>query len=155
MAGPDKAANIELDEFAFEIFKQAVARSPINRGGEQQARSAYVKAEAFLNVRDRIRSGELKPAKVDGPVLADCSVPNKHRTDPINMVSTRFGNANLELVNRVKKWLDVNPTPESDPLDIVPRFKSQYPELHWGDTPEQVVASIATARVIFTAYAKA
>lgn len=142
----------ELDECAFEIFKESVARSPVNRGGEQLARASYKKAEAFLATRERVRSGELKQAKPEGPQLNEFCCPNRPKTDPHNLVSTKFGN--LDTVNRVKKWLDQNPTPESDPMDIVHRFKGAFGDLQWGNSDEQMLAAITTARVIFPAFCK-
>jgi hypothetical protein len=148
----DKAQNNELDEFAFEIYKQSVASSANTRGGEQQARASYVKAEAFIAVRDKFRNGELKSVKVDGPRLVECCAPNRPRTDPFNLISERFGD--MTKVSQVKKWLDANPTPESDQMDIVHRFKTQFPEYQWGVKDEDVFASINTARIIFPAFAK-
>lgn len=137
-------ANSELDEFAFEIFKQSVANSPVNRGGEQHARAAYAKAEAFLAVRERVRAGEMKPAKQDGPKLCDVSAPNLRRTHPHNLVSQRFGD--LAKVNRIAKWLDQNPTPESNPDELVDRLKYEFTDLDW-DLP-----TINVARTIFPEY---
>lgn len=140
----EKQNTTELDEFAFEIFKQSVARSPVNRGGEQQARAAYIKAEAFLAVRDKARAGELKAVKSDTPVLADCFAPNLKRNHPFNLVSQKFGDLNK--VNRIAKWLDVNPTPESEPEELVSRINREFPDLSW-DQP-----AINTARAIFPEY---
>lgn len=138
--------NTELDEFAFEIFKQAVARSPVNRGGEQQARAAYQKAEAFLAVRERVRAGDLKAVKQEGPVLTDCWAPNLKRSHPHNLVSQKLGDLNK--VNRIAKFLEQNPTPESDPDELVSRVNREFPDLGW-DLP-----TINTARVVFPEYAK-
>jgi len=143
MAG-EKQSNPELDDFAFEIYKQAVATSPVNRGGEQQARAAYAKAEAFIAVRDRVRAGELKAVKPDGPQLAECSAPKLRRTHPFNLVSSRFGD--LKKVSLISKWLDSNPTPESEPEELVTRINREFPDLSW-DLP-----AINTARVIFPEY---
>lgn len=142
----DTKPNIELDSFAFEIFKEAVAKSPASRGGEQQARAAYVKAEAFMAVRDKVRAGELKAVKPDGPVLADCCAPNLKRTHPFNLVSQRFGS--LEKVNRIAAFLDKNPTPEGEPDELIAKVNREFPDLSW-DLP-----AINTARTIFPAYVK-
>lgn len=136
----------ELDQLAFEIFTQMVAKSPINRGGEQQAKAAYVKAEAFLSVRDRVRAGDMKPVKQEGPVLADYFCPNLKRTHPYNLVSQKMGDLNK--VNRIAKFLEANPTPESDPQELVDRINREFPDLEW-DMPK-----INTARTIFPEYSK-
>lgn len=140
----EKQSNPELDAFAFEIFKEAVAKSPVNRGGEQHARAAYAKAEAFLAVRDRVRAGELKAVKQDGPVMADCFAPNLKRSHPFNLVSQNRGD--ISKVNRIAKWLDANPTPESDPEELVTRINREFTDLSW-DLP-----TINTARAIFPEY---
>jgi hypothetical protein len=153
MAGekPTTESKDELHEKAFEIYSAMVAKSPTGRGGEQQARAAYRKAEAFLAVRDGMQSGTMKASKTDGPVLADCCAPNLHRTHPYNLVSQRFGD--LAKVGRIKKWLDANPTPERDPEELVGRLKEQFPELVW-DTPplNPGTSTINIARAIFPAY---
>jgi hypothetical protein len=141
---PNEKQTTELDQLAFEIFSQMVAKSPANRGGEQQARAAYIKAEAFLAIRDRVRAGELKPAKQDGPVLADCYCPNMRRTHPYNLVSQKQGDLNK--VNRIAQWLDKNPTPERDPEELVARINAEFLDLSW-DLP-----TVNTARLLFPEY---
>lgn len=138
------APTTELDEKAFELFREMVAKSPTGRGGEQQARAAYMKAEAFLKVREAIQDGTIKPSKTDASVLTDCCAPNLHRSHPYNLVSRRFGD--LSKVGKIQQWLDKNPTPESDPDQLVGRIKDAFPELSW-DTP-----AINTARAIFPQY---
>lgn len=140
MAG-EKTASSELDDKAFELFREMVAKSPTGRGGEQQARAAYMKAEAFLTVREAVQSGAIKPSKSDGSMLTDCCAPNLHRSHPYNLVSRRFGD--LKKINRIHEWLVKNPTPERDPEELVGRIKDAFPELSW-DTP-----AINTARAIF------
>ena len=143
----NEKTNPELDQLAFEIFKQTVAGSPVNRGGEQQAISSYAKAEAFLAVREKVRSGAVKPERPTGPKLAEFCAPNLPSTHPHNLVSQRFGS--LDRVVRIKKWLDEHPTPESDPQDLVPQINRQFPDLSW-DLP-----AINTARAIFQSYVPA
>lgn len=134
----------ELDDKAFELFREMVAKSPTGRGGEQQARAAYMKAEAFLTVREAIRSGAMKPTRQEGPALTDCCAPNLRRTHPHNLVSQRFGD--LKRVSVINQWLERNPTPERDPEELVSRINSEFPDLSW-DTP-----AINTARAIFPTY---
>ncbi len=138
----------ELDDLAFQIYSARVAANPVRRGGEQEAIDSYRQAEAFLSTRKRVKAGELKPVVVEGPQLTDCCAPNlPHRTHPHNMVSQRFGD--LARVNRIKRWLDVNPTPENDPAELVHRLNREFTDLNW-DLP-----TINTARAIFGAYAVA
>lgn len=145
---PEEAgvAASDLDAFAFEIYKTAVANHPVKRGGEHMARDAYQKAQAFLAVRDKVRSGALSPEKPRGLQLADCSAPNLRPTHPHNLVSQRFGD--LLRVNRIKKWLDAHPTPEKEPEEVVQQLNREFPELSWD------LAAVNTARVIFPAYAE-
>ena len=138
------AENKELDSLAFDIYARRMASQPILRNAEQEALEAYRKAEAFLVVRENVRSGALSPAKQSGPALSDCSAPNLKRTHPHNLVSQAFGN--LERVNRIKKWLDANPTPEGDPAELTVKLNREFPELGW-DMP-----TVNTARAIFPAY---
>lgn len=142
----ENKTNPELDQFAFEIFKQAVASSPASRGGEQQAMAAYRKAEAFMAIRDRVRSGDTKTVKPDGPALTDCFAPNLKRSHPHNLVSQKFGD--LAKVNRISQFLDKNPTPENEPDELVSKINREFPELSW-DLP-----TINTARAILPAYCK-
>ena len=132
-AAPVKpVANPELESLAFEIFKETVAKIPANRLGEQVAIEAYRKAEAFLKIRDRVRSGEPLVKQADGPQLCDASAPNLKKTHPHNLVSKRFGD--LAKVNRIAKWLGDNPTTETSE------------EMDW-DAP-----TTALARVLLPAY---
>ena len=126
--------NVELDELAFRIYSEMVAKQPANIAAERLALASYRKAESFLSVRGRVRSGELEATEPTGPQLADCSAPNLKKTHPHNLVSQRFGD--LKRVEQIKAWLDKNPTAET------------YPELDW-DVPTTNVA-----RTIFPAYVK-
>jgi hypothetical protein len=134
----------DLDSLAFEIYSARLAH-PQQRGGEHVAIDSYRQAETFLSVRDRARGGKLKAKADDGSTLADCSAPNLRQTHPHNLVSQRFGD--LVKVNRIKAWLDKNPTPESAPEELVGRINREFPELSW-DLP-----TVNTARAIFPAYA--
>lgn len=138
--------NPELDDFAYGIFKEMVASSPASRGGEQQALAAYKKAEAFMAIRDRVRAGETKAVRQEGPALTDCFAPNLKRTHPHNLVSQKFGD--LAKVNRISQFLDKNPTPEGDADELISKINREFPELSW-DLP-----TINTARAILPAYCK-
>lgn len=137
----DKQSTSELDDLAFRIYAERVSSG---RGGEHIAVDAYRKAADFVAVRDKMRAGELNPQKPVGPQLADCSSPNLPKSHPYNLVSQRFGS--LERVAKVKAWLDKNPTPESDPSELIPRLSAAFPDLAW-DLP-----TINAARQIFPAY---
>lgn len=155
MANDKTATSPELDELAFRIYTESVARTSGRRGGDKLAMDSFRKAESFLAVRDKVRSGELKTSSSDGPQLADCCAPNLPRNHPHNMVAAHYTDrksgqsipGDLAKVSRVAKWLAVNPTPESDPDELVQRLRSQFPELTW-DLP-----TINVARAVFPAYA--
>ena len=124
--------NQELDELAFRLYVERAATAAVNRLDEQTAIDCYRKAEAFLAVRDRVRSGEAVTVKPTGPQLADASCPNLKKTHPYNLVSQRFGD--LKRVRQINQWLESHPTADS------------YEELEW-DGP-----TVRTARQIFPAY---
>lgn len=147
--------NKELDALAFEIYSKRVASHPVRRGGERDALDSYRKAEAFLAVRKKVRSGETK-VKDDGLVeLCDCCAPNLPRSHPHNLVAKVFTDrkgtqiqGDLAKVQRIAAWLYKNPTPESDPEELVSRINREFPELNW----EQ--KEVNTARAVFPAYCK-
>ncbi len=140
----------ELDRLAFDIYRERVARGIVNKSGEQIAVESYRKATEFLAAREKIRTGALDAEKPVGPQLCDCCAPNLHKTHPHNIVSQQMGD--LAKVNRLKKWLDANPTPEGDPVDIVHRFVQAFPECQWGKDTTETLAAINTARAIFPHY---
>ena len=144
------ADNKELYELAFELYVKRVAAQPLVRNAEHEAIEAYRKAESFLAVRDKIKSGGLVAVKQDGPQLADCCAPNLSPKHPHNLVSQRFGDPKLTLVNRIATWLDKNhPAPDQDEKDFALRMNREFPDLSW-DPP-----AINTARAIFPAYCAA
>lgn len=143
MAEAKQETNRELDELAFRIFAQRVAVSP-RRGGEQDAIGAYRDAGVFLAVRGKIRDGSFDAKPATGPVLADCFAPNLKTTHPHNLVSADRGD--LTTVNRIQKFLNANPTPERNPLELVERFNRDFRGFEW-DLP-----TINVARAIFPAY---
>jgi hypothetical protein len=133
----------ELDQLAFEIFKTRVANHPSNRGGENYAIDAYRKAEMFLNIRARVRAGELKPQKPTHS-LADACAPNLKPTHPINLVSQRFGKQ--EKVNRIAAFLEPHKTTPDE--ELVDKLKREFPDLDWWD--DKVLAA---ARAIIPHFA--
>jgi len=148
MANEQKpVATGDLDELAFAIFAARIAAHPSKRGGEAEAVDSYQKAEAFMAVRAKAQAGELKrPAQVAGSKLCDVFCPNLKKSHPHNLVSAKYGN--LDKVNRIKLWLDKNPTPETDADELPPRLQREFNDLEW-DLP-----TINTARAIFPAYCK-
>lgn len=146
--------NKELDALAFEIYSKRVASHPVKGGGERDALDSYRKAEAFLAVRKKVRAGETKTKELDGPELCDCCAPNLPRNHPHNLVAKLYTDrkgtkipGDITKVNRILAWLNKNPTPESDPEELVSRINREFPDLDWKE------AEINTARAIFPSYA--
>lgn len=148
--------NPELDEMAFTIFTQAVARSPNARGGDTVARAAYQKAKAFLAVRNSIHSGEATDTP-EGKQFDGCFAPNLPPTHPVNLVSEKFGDQ--QKINRVAQFLRENPTvsTEEEQERLVSRLKQKFPDLMTLDHNRSIVPwdlpTINTARVILPEYA--
>lgn len=144
----------ERDSLAFQIFCQRVASHPVKRGGEHEALDAFKKAEAFLAVRKKLASGEVKVKEVEGIQLADCCAPNLPRTHPLNLVAKVHTNrksgvqthGDLARVSKINDWLYRNPTPETNPDELVNRLGAAFPELGW-DLP-----TINVARAVFPNY---
>lgn len=143
---PDKTtvAGDDRDDLAFQLFAARAAVLPPGRAGERHAEDAYRAADAFLRVK--ARAGALVAEKPAGPRLADASCPNQKPTHPLNLVSQRFGD--LARVNRIKQWLDRNPTPEREPEELTARLNREF-GLDW-DTPQ-----VGLARQVFPAYCPA
>ena len=144
MATEKTAVNPELDGLAFDIYKQRCANG---QGGEQIAIDSYRKATDFIAVRAKMQTGQLNPAKPEGIQADYCRAPNQPKTHPHNLVASNGGD--LARVARINAWLNKNPTPESDPNELIPRLRSAFPELSW-DLP-----TINIARQTFPAYCAA
>src|SRR5205807_7302761 len=73
-----EAENAELESIALDLFSAAVAHhNGVSQLTEKVARDSFRRAEVYLDVRERVRTGELSIAIVaKGPQLADCSCPN-------------------------------------------------------------------------------
>ncbi len=142
----DSLHDSELDDLAFAIYRERVGKF-LHSAGEPLAIDSYRKAEEFLRVRDAMRAGELTTKKPTGPQLSEVSAPNLKPTHPHNLVSQRFGD--LQRVNRIKQWLDKNPTPEADPQELTSKFNREFGDLGWA------TQDIALARTIFPEYAAA
>lgn len=152
MANEARKADMELDDLAFKIYAQRVAAGPVKGGGEREAKTAYQRARAFLEVRDAVRSGALEVAAPAGPQLADCCAPNLPPTHPLNLVSQTYGD--LAKVRRIHDWLEKNPTPEKDTEELVARFRRAFSDVSWGKDHAEALATINTARAVFPAYCK-
>ena len=139
----DQKFNVELEDLAAEFAKSSAAVNP-RIDANQRAIIAFREASAFLAVRDKLREGKLTSEKPVGPQLSDCRAPNLPKTHPHNMVSSVHGS--LDRVQKIKKWLDAHPTPESEPEQLIPQLNREFPECNW-DLP-----AINTARAIFPAY---
>lgn len=145
----------DLDEMAFRIFSQRAAMLG-RKLTDADAVESYRLANAFVAVREKFHTGELTPKAPAGPRLADCCCPNQPRNHPHNLVAALYtdrksgyqSKGDPERVKRIADWLDRNPTPESNPDELVHRLSREFPDLGW-DLPQ-----INTARQIFPFYAK-
>ena len=145
--------NQELETMAFDLYAKRVATLPPGRNGERDVIESFARAEEFLAVRKKVRSGEVKAKGPTGPQLSDCCAPNLPRSHPINLVAQTFTDrkgsqvpCDLAKINRIAKFLAVNPTPEKDPDELVVKLNREFPELGW------TLPEINTARAIMHAY---
>lgn len=129
--------NDELDELAFRLYAERIAKMPAQVNGEESSNWAYRKAQDFIVVRDRVRSGESPPAESR---WSDASAPKLKPTHPHNLVSKRFvaevhgGDAKaLSLIKEIVKWLETHP--QSDMHQVA------YDRFDW-DVPTTDLARI-------------
>lgn len=117
-----KSDSTEIEELSFRLYAERIAKMPAQVGGEAAASWAFVKAQDFIDVRDRVRSGE-KPS-INESKLADVCAPNLRPTHPHNLVSRSFADANggePKVLNRIKQicdWLDKNPRSDEQPVAL-------------------------------------
>lgn len=129
----------EHEDLAFRLYAERIAKMPAQVNGEEMSRWAFRKAEEFLSVRNKVRSGEDTTAALSGPQLCDVSAPNLKPTHPHNLVSKRFAQANggeTVVLNRIKQiadWLDKHP--RSDDAE------TKYEPLDW-DVPTTNLARV-------------
>lgn len=142
----------ERDELAFKIYAQRVAVAGVRFNGEREALDSFQRAQAFMDARDKVRSGALNVKPPTGPQLCNCSAPNLEPTHPHNLVSQRFGD--LEKVNRIKKWLDAHPTPE-DATELVNQIAKDFPDLRSHKGERWDLPTINVARILFHDYCEA
>ena len=143
MAEPN-LKDTELDTVALDIY---IARSGMHSPAQAEAVvvDSYRKASAFLAVKKKLREKGIDAAIPPEPEGADCRAPNLKPMHVHNLVARNGGN--LPLVNRIKKWLDANPTPERDPEELLNKLNRAFPELGW-DLP-----TVNVARQVFPVYA--
>lgn len=146
-----KAEMSELDDLAFQIFSQRATSG--KRSGEREARNAYAQAQAFLDTREKIKSG--KYSKVpDKQRMADCCAPNLGRFHPLNLVAETFTDrvsgkqmpGDLALVKRVNNWLNTHMKPDLNQEEFLATFRAEFQDLKW-DMP-----TVNVARAVFPAF---
>jgi hypothetical protein len=115
-----KADSTELDELAFRLYAERIAKMPAQINGEESSRWAYVKAQDFLSIRDRVRGGE--EPKLATSRLSDASAPNLKKTHPHNLVSRRFAKEHggeekvLAMLKEIHNWLLNHPRSDESPV---------------------------------------
>lgn len=139
-----KTDTTEIDELAFRLYAERIAKMPSQVGGEAVSAWAYRKAEEFLSVRTRVRDGE--SPSMDESKLSDASAPNLKPTHPHNLVSRRFAASHnggeqrvMAMIREIHAWLIAHP--RSDESQVA------YEKLDW-DVP-----TTNLARVILPTYA--
>lgn len=122
--------NVELDELAFRLYAERIAKLPAQASGDASSAWAYRKAQEFIAVREKVRSGD--KAVTAESILADVCAPNLKKTHPLNLVSQRFKDDNggeTKVLNRIKEtidWLRDHPRSDENPI--------AYEKLDW-DVP--------------------
>lgn len=112
-----KVENNDVDELAFRLYAERVAGQPAQANGEASAAWAYRKAEDFISVRDKVKSGDVKVLAVSK--LADACAPKLKRTHPHNIVSQRFAADNggearvLSMLKEIHTWLLQHPAADA------------------------------------------
>ena len=139
------ATGAELEAVALEIYGKLVSAG-VPRNGEQLATAAFVKANEFLAVKAKIKSGEISLEPKEESKWSDVCAPNLPKFHPHNLVSRAMGDP--ELVKKIHEWLEKNPTPERNPEELVDRLNRTFRSLDWSDT------EVKTARAIFPEYFK-
>lgn len=146
--------NTELDELAFRLYAERISKMPTGAGGEAASGWAYRKAEEFLSVRARVRSGQ--PTAIYESKLSDVSAPNLRPTHPHNLVSQRFCEPNggeqkvLARIKQILDWLNKNPRSDTAPvaLDQIDRFDPAT-RLDW-DVPTTNLARVLLPHYVST-----
>lgn len=126
----ETADTTELDELAFRLYAERIAKMPPGASGETASGWAYKRAEEFLQVRSKVRAGE--PAAVESK-LSDVCAPNLKATHPHNLVSRRYAESDhggeakaIAFIKSVVEWLKANPATNENP--------NPYKRLDW-DVP--------------------
>lgn len=132
-----KAEKVELDELAFRLYAERISKLPAQSSGEAAGAWAYRKAEDFLAIREKVKSGDTKVTAVSK--LADAAAPNLKKTHPHNLVSQRFAEDNggearvLSMLKEIQTWLLNHPRSDESPV--------AYDRLDW-DVPTTNLARI-------------
>lgn len=144
----DEKEQAEMDKLAFELYGKRVASHRLDMA-EATLLDCYRKAALFIKVRQRIRTEGISLAVPDEPEGADCRAPNLRPTHPYNLVAQVGGD--LSKANRIKKFLDVNPTPAGDngPEELLTKLNRTFPDLGW-DMP-----TVNVARALLPVHCKA
>lgn len=127
----------ELDELAFRLYSDRIAKLPAQSSGEAAGAWAYRKAEEFLAIRDRIKTGGV--AVIQESKLADVCAPNLKPTHPHNLVSQRYAERHggeqkvLSMLKEIHAWLLANPRSDESPV--------AYERLDW-DVPTTNLARV-------------
>ncbi len=106
----------EVDELAFRLYSERIAKMPAQVSGEESSRWAYRRAEEFLSVRDKVRAGE--ELRDEGPKLSEVSAPNLKPTHPHNIISKRFGD--LAKARAAYEFLKKHPHSDEEPVTYAP-----------------------------------
>lgn len=152
MAKAEISSEVEVDSLAFQLYSDRIAKMPAQTNGDDVARWAYRKAEEFVGIRERVKSGDTAVLKQSR--LADAAAPNLKPNHPLNLVSQRYCEANggeakvLATVAKILAWLASHPASDENPiaLDQIDRFDPST-RFDW-DVP-----ATNLARTILPAYA--
>lgn len=138
MAKTEQVDQTEVDEFAFRLYAERIAKMPSHANGEAASAWAYAKANDFMAVRARVKSGEA--VSVADSKLSEASAPNLKPTHPHNLVSRRFAASHhggeakvLAMLREINAWLQAHP--RSDEAQVA------YDKLDW-DVPTTNLARV-------------
>jgi hypothetical protein len=116
-----KADTSEIDELAFRLYAERLCKMPAQASGEAVSTWAYRKAEEFLSIREKVKSGGIA-ATASESKLSEVSAPNLKPTHPHNLVSQRFADKNggeakvLSMLREIHNWLLQHPSTTDNPI---------------------------------------
>lgn len=132
-----KAETNELDELAFRLYAERIAKLPAQSSGEAAGAWAYRKAEDFIAIRERVKAGDT--SAISESKLCDACAPNLKPTHPHNLVSQRFAQRHggeakvLAMLREIHEWLKNHPRSDESPV--------AYDRLDW-DVPTTNLARV-------------